>query len=215
MVGLSAEIYASVTAIYQGRQWLDTEGLESEGRVSYKRGLAKGLEAFRSAQSYAADDLQTLFVAEYTFLAQELELCAPQDTKAISSLTKAVQEFDEAFVTLEILQNAEIYKSVEKTYSHRTEFRYKEMPKDAFHVACAGHKTRLDNILRVPGVNLAEKELLKQRYSNMATAQSIYLEKQKKALLIPPPLGASLCKIACVFCLVKLNVHGVDYIVLQ
>jgi hypothetical protein len=56
------------------------------------------------------------------------------------------------------------------------------MPKDAFHVACAGHKARLDNILKSPGINLLEKELLKQRQANMITAQSVYLEMQKKLL---------------------------------
>jgi predicted nucleic acid-binding protein len=181
-VGLSGKIYTSVTTIYQGRKWLDTEGLEGEGRISYKEGLALAIEAFRAVQECAADDLHTLFVAEYMFLAQELEFCAPREIKAITSLTKAIQEFDGAFLALEVLQNAEIYQFAEKTYSHRAEFRYKEMPKDAFHVACAGHKARIDNILRTPGINLTEKELLKQRYSNIVTAQSVYLEKQKKTL---------------------------------
>jgi predicted nucleic acid-binding protein len=180
--GLLAKINAGVITIYQGRKWLDIEGLEGEGRISYKNGLALGIEAFQEAQTHSADDLQTLFVAEYMFLVQELELCASGDTKAIASLTKAIQEFDEAFLALEVLQNAEIYQSVEKTYSHRTEFRHKGMPKDAFHVACAGHKARLDNILRSPGINITEKQLLKQRYSNMATAQSEYLERQKRIL---------------------------------
>jgi hypothetical protein len=51
------------------------------------------------------------------------------------------------------------------------------------HVACTGHKTRLDNILKSPGINLLEKELLKQRQANIITAQSIYLEMQNKILV--------------------------------
>ena len=35
--GLIGKIQIGVTTIYQGRQWLDTEGLEGEGRISYKR----------------------------------------------------------------------------------------------------------------------------------------------------------------------------------
>jgi hypothetical protein len=181
-IGLLANIYDSALAIDQGRKWLDTDGLEHEGRISYKNGLALGIEAFRKTQARADDDLHTFLAVEYTFLTQELEFCAPQDTKAITSLTKAILEFDEAFLALEVLQNAESYKFVEKAISHRPEFRYKEMPKDAFHVACAGHKARLDNILKSPGINLTEKELLKQRHSNMVTTQSVYLEKQKKIL---------------------------------
>jgi hypothetical protein len=84
--GLPDRINTSVKAIYQGKEWLDTEGLEGKGRISFKGGFA-----------------------------------------------------------LDVLKNADIYKSVEKTYSHRKEFRYKKMPKDAFHVACAGHTVRLEN----------------------------------------------------------------------
>jgi hypothetical protein len=184
--GLLGNIAASVVTIYRGRQWLDTKGLEGEGRISYKQGLVRGIKTFQEARDQADKDLHTLFLAEYTFLAQELELCDIQDTKAINSLTKAIKEFDESFLALEVSQNTGVYKCVEKSFSHRPEFRYKEMPKDAVHVACAGHKARLDNILRSPGINLTEKELLKQRYSNMIAAQSIYLEKQKKILLNNP-----------------------------
>jgi hypothetical protein len=45
----------------------------------------------REAQARAGEDLHTLFTAEYTFLTQELEVCAPQDTMAGTSLTKALQ----------------------------------------------------------------------------------------------------------------------------
>jgi hypothetical protein len=56
------------------------------------------------------------------------------------------------------------------------------MPNDAFHVACKGHFTRLGNIIKAPGINRTEKELLRQRQSNLLTAQAVYLEKQKAAL---------------------------------
>jgi hypothetical protein len=180
--GFRDKILVSVDNIYKGRQWLDTEGFEGEGRVSYRSGIALALDTFQKIQPQAAEDLELSILAEYTFLGQEHEFCIPRDTKAIISLKKAIQEFDEAFFALNVLQNAEIYRSVEKTYSTRAEFRYKGMPKDAFHVVCAGHKVRLDNVLKVPGINLVEKELLKQRFSNMITSQSVYLEKQKKIL---------------------------------
>jgi hypothetical protein len=160
------------------------DDFEHEGRITYRKGLSLELEAFREAQVRTGEDLYTLFSAEYTFLTQELEVCSSQDTKAGTSLTRALQEFREAFLALEVLQNAENYKSVEKTYSTRPEFRYRGMPKDAFHVACGGHKARIDNILKSPGINLLEKELLKQRYVNMETAQSVYLEMQRKILVI-------------------------------
>jgi hypothetical protein len=182
---------SSVTGIYEGRRGLDTDGSEYEGRVTYRSGLAVALDTFQKVRTLAAEDLELLVLAEYTFLGQEHRYCDSRDTRALISLKKAIQEFDEAFLALSILQNAVIYQSVEKTYSTRTEFRYKGMPKDAFHVACAGHKARLDNILKVPGINLAEKELLKQRYANMIRAQLVYWEKQKKHIndLAPASVG--------------------------
>jgi hypothetical protein len=56
------------------------------------------------------------------------------------------------------------------------------MPKDSFHFACAGHKKRLDSILHSPGINITEKAVLEQRFSNIATAQHVYLKKQKEIL---------------------------------
>jgi len=181
--GYLDKINRSVISIYKGRDGLDTDGGEREGRISFQNGLALALDTFKKIQSQVNEDLELLILAEYVFLSQELQFCASKDTNAITSLTRAIQEFDEAFLALGVLQNTEVYKSLEKAISHRPEFRYKEMPKDAFHVACAGHKVRIQNILKSPGINLAEKELLKQRYSNMETAQSVYLEKQKKILL--------------------------------
>jgi hypothetical protein len=180
--GLLAKIFDSASTIAQGRKWLDTDGLEHEGRINYRKGLALGLEAFREAQTHAHEDLYSLFIAEYTFLGQEFEFCVPQDTKTKTSLSKAISEFDEAFLALEVLGNAVGYKFAEKTYSTRTEFRYKGMPKDRFHVACAGHIVRIENILKSPVINFLEKELLQQRQENIKTAQAVYLEKQKKII---------------------------------
>ena len=182
-IGLLDKINDSAFAIDQGRKWLNTDGFEREGRINYQNGLIRGIEAFHEALINAGEDLHTLFIAEYTFLAQEFEFCAQQDTKARTSLSKAIQDFDDAFLALEVLQNTEGYKLVEKVFSHHAVFRYRGMPKDAFHVACAGHTARIENILKSPGINLLEKELLKQRQINMTTAQSVYLDMQKKILL--------------------------------
>jgi hypothetical protein len=180
--GYLNNINTGVIWIYKGRDGLDTDGGEREGRISFQTGLALALDTFKKVQIQVNEDLELLILAEYAFLSQELQFCASVDTNAITSLTKAIQEFDEAFLALGVLQNTEVYKSLEKAISHRPEFRYKAMPKDAFHVACTGHKARIQNILKSPGINFAEKELLKQRYSNMGTAQSVYLDKQKKIL---------------------------------
>jgi hypothetical protein len=62
-------------------------------------------------------------------------------------------------------------------------YRFSGFPRDAFHIAFIGHKTRLQNILRSPGIDPVEKALLKQRFANLSTAQTGYVEKQRKALI--------------------------------
>jgi hypothetical protein len=180
--GLLGNIYESVIYIDQGRIWLDAEGHTEEGRISYRKGLALALEAFKEAQRKTPEDLELLIVAEYTFIGQELHFCAPSDKKTINSLTQALEDFDGAFLVLNVIQKPAYYKAVEQSYSHHVQNRYNKMPKDVFHVACFGHITRINNILRSPGINLAEKTLLEQRLSNIKTAQSVYLQKQKNVL---------------------------------
>ena len=178
--GFLDRVIESVLNIYHGRHGFDTDGGEREGRISYQTGLALALDVFQKIRGHAAEDVELLILAEYVFLGQELQFCASADTNAITSLTKAIQEFDEAFLALDVLQNTACYHVLEKVFSHRPEFRYKGMPKDAFHVACAGHSARIKNILKSPGINLTEKALLKERYANMAAGQAVYLEKQRK-----------------------------------
>lgn len=180
--GLVDKIIDSAYAIEQGRKWLDVEGQAESGRVSYRTGLARALELFKEVQTRAAEDLELFIVAEYTFLGQELQFCLSSDTKTVTSLTAALQSFDEALLALKEVEAGSSYGIVDRCFSHRPEYRAAGMPKDAFHVACLSHKARLDNSLRSPSVNANEKELLKQRCTNIKTAQSVYLAKQKKAL---------------------------------
>ena len=71
---------------------------------------------------------------------------------------------------------------VEKSIPHIGKYRVSGFPKDSFHIACIGHRTRIQNILRTPGLDPIEKVLLKQRFDNLTTAQNGYVEKQKKVL---------------------------------
>jgi hypothetical protein len=181
-VGLLDKINESVTAIYQGRAWLATDSLEHEGRRSYEDGLAMAMDVFKTIHAIAETDLNLLIVAEYTFLAEERQFCDPSDKATITSLTDAIQNFDDGLVALSIVEEGESYKIVDKCFSHRDGCRHNGMPKDVFYYACAGHLARIIGIRKAPGINIAEKELLKQRYENIVAAQSVYFAKQKKAL---------------------------------
>jgi hypothetical protein len=180
--GLLRKVYDSALNIDQGRKWQNTIGLEANGRAAYQLGLADAMESFKDSQSEAANDLNLLLLAEQTFIIQELQLCDPSETQTIASLEQAIRSFDDALRVLEIVDDSHLYAAVEKSYPIDGKYRYKGMPKDSFHIGCLAHRTRIGNILRAPGINLLEKQLLEQRAENMKVAQNIYLDKQKESL---------------------------------
>jgi len=179
ILGLISSINNAAMSIDSGRKGFAIEGKEREGRISYEKGIALALSVFQQAQTTA--DPQALILAEYTFLSQELELTDKSDKETINSLTQAIQSFDDAFLSLKAVEGLQ-YEVVEQTTPHHKDYRFKGYPKDSFHVAFGSHKTRLQNILRSPGIDPIEKALLKQRLANLPTAQSAYVELQRKAL---------------------------------
>jgi hypothetical protein len=72
------------------------------------------MTAFQEAQVSA--DAQTLILAEYTYLAQELAFCDKTDSDSLNSLTRAIQDFDSAFRVLDVVDDKTLYAAVEKSY---------------------------------------------------------------------------------------------------
>ena len=179
LTGLILRINDAAIAIDFGRKGFATRGKAEEGRLSYEQGITEALSAFKDAQS--AVDPYAIILVEYTFLNQELQFCETTDTDTLSSLTQAIQSFDDAFLALKAVEDSG-YKIADKTYSHSKKYRISSLPKDSFHIACIAHRTRLQNILRAPGIDPIEKALLKLRYINLSTAQDSYIEKQKLIL---------------------------------
>jgi len=177
LIGLVNSITTATTSIDHGRKGFAIRGKEQEGRISYETGIEKAMTTFQEAQASA--DPQAMLLSEYTFITQELQFCEKTDKHSINSLTKAIQSFDDAFLALQAVVEP-AYKISEKTYPHNGAYRVNGLPKDAFHTAFISHKTRLQNILRAPGIDPIEKALLKQRFANLSTAQKAYVEKQKK-----------------------------------
>jgi hypothetical protein len=178
-IGLTLEISDAVINIDSGRKGFATRGKEQEGRLSYERGISSALSLFKDALSTA--DPLIIILSEYTFLSQELEFCDKTDKDSLNSLTKAIQSFDDAFLALKAIEKPD-YKIADDIFPHDKKYRISGFPKDAFHIACISHKTRLQNVLRAPGIDTIEKTLLKQRYINLSAGQSGYVEKQRKAL---------------------------------
>jgi hypothetical protein len=180
LTGFASSIYQAVINIDLGRKGWATKGKTEEGRISYEKGIAKAMTVFQEAQ--ISTDPQAMIIAEYTFISQELAFCEKTDKDSLTSLTKAIQSFDDAFLALEAVADKTLYQGAEKTHPHSKEYRVSGFPKDAFHIACGGHRTRLKNVLRSPGIDPIEKSLLKQRFVNLSAAQGGYIEKQKTAL---------------------------------
>ncbi|ULQ60418.1 hypothetical protein K7I13_03665 [Brucepastera parasyntrophica] len=179
-IGLVDSITTAVTNIDAGRKGFAIIGKEREGRISYETGIANAMSAFQEAQISA--DPQSIILAEYTFLIQELAFCDETDKDSLSSLTQAIQSFDDAFLVLKIVDDKTLYLGAENSHPHHKKYRVNGLPKDSFHIACISHKTRIQNILRSPGIEPIEKALLKQRFANLSVAQGGYIEKQKKVL---------------------------------
>jgi len=180
LIGLINKILKSAYTIDKGRQGLKTDGEEHEGRLHYETGISDALNVFKKALS--SNDPQIILAVEEAFIEQELKFCSDDDNYSRSSLSQALQSFEDAFLCLESVEDHAGYKAADKTWPHTSKYRIKNHPKDAFHLACISHRTRLQNILRAPGINMIEKTVLKQRASNMISAQAAYLGKQREAL---------------------------------
>jgi hypothetical protein len=178
--GLLNNIVVSVSDIDMGRRGFATDGKEHEGRISFEDGISRASAAFREA--YVTADPQTLLLVEEVFLQQELNFCNEADTDTKNSLIQAIQSFEDALRCLKTTENPAGYRFVETAFPTNPKYRIHSYPRDAFHLACAAHCTRLRNILRTPGINMIEKTVLRQRTANMIAAQDSYMERQKTAL---------------------------------
>ena len=180
MITLANKKINAATSIDSGRKGFATRGREQEGRISYENGIAQAMSAFKEAQATA--DPETIILAEYTFLTQELEFCEKTDKDSLTSLTKAVRFFDDAFLALKAVEDSTLYQGAEQTIPHDPKYRVEGFPMDSYHIACHSHKTRLKNILKTPGLDPIEKALHKQRFDAVKAGQRGYLEMQGKAL---------------------------------
>ena len=178
--GLLNSIVLGMSDIALGRKNLTTDGFERAGRILYESGISVSLECFKNAQ--ISTDPLTMILVELTFLQQEFQYCDESDSFSRGSLTKAIQSFEDALRSLKIVEDSALYQGAEATYPTDDKYRYHGFPRDAVHTACAAHKTRLQNSLRVPGINMSEKAVITQRAANMTTIQAAYTEKQRKAL---------------------------------
>jgi hypothetical protein len=178
--GLIADMVAAVAAIAAGRDTLEIDGMEHEGMVNFKKG--NGAAAALYAGAMNSNDCELMLLAEYTYLSEEREHAEDDQRGAEASAAAALQSFDDAFLALQAVEDADFYKCAELTFPHRKGWRYNGCPNDAFQLACAGHITRINNGLSRFGINRRDRELAQLRIQMFELAQEVYLAKQKKAL---------------------------------
>jgi hypothetical protein len=176
------KINASVAKIAAGRKGLDIKGETEAGRISYRGGLADAMSVFQEAA--ASSNAAVMILVEHAFLTEEKRFCAPTNKAVLSSLTSATDSFDDALRALSIVVDASSYSCVDFAFPRDGKYRIGDMPKDAFHLACIAHRTRLNNTLKTPGLNPTEQVMYKQRAVNMTIAQNVYLALQNKILAI-------------------------------
>jgi Zn-dependent M28 family amino/carboxypeptidase len=178
--GLQDSITEAVADIAEGRKGLETDGKEHEGRLAFEKGVAKARAIF--AEVLASGDVELMLLAEYLFITQELEESEDDEVEGRASAVAALVSFDDAFLSLKALEKGAAYQVAEQTYPHNAQYRYKDMPKDAFHIAFIAHKTRLRNSISRMGLSRLDRTLVKERIKAIATTQDIYFKKQQLAI---------------------------------
>lgn len=85
------------------------------------------MAGFQEAQMTVGCEL--LILAEETFLQQELHYCEPDDAITLSSLTQAIQGFEDSLRSLKIVEDNKLYQAAEATYA-TTKNRIQGCPRD-------------------------------------------------------------------------------------
>jgi hypothetical protein len=172
---------AAVDDIADGRSALEIEGEEHNGMVAIAKGIMKATELFTEVMQ--SENLESMISAEYAYMEEELERAETDETGAQASAASALQSFDDALLALQAIQNPVMYKGVDLAFPNQGKtWRYKGVPRDAFHVACNGHIIRIKNGLSRFGISRRDRALAALRIEVFNTAQKVYLERQRSVL---------------------------------
>jgi hypothetical protein len=178
--GLSIDIAEAASTIARGRRSFTIRGETEKGLDDFEDGHALAMRIFQEAA--ASGDVELILLAEYLFVTQELAESEGGEPEGKASAEAALQSFDDAFLALKAVEEGPPYHTVEMAFPHRNQWRYKGLPRDAFHVACIAHKTRLKNGLSRLGLPKLDRELAKTRIIALGAIQQVYCAKQQAAL---------------------------------
>jgi hypothetical protein len=179
-IGLNDDIVAAVTIIAQGRRLLYVDGSERDGRIAFENGHALLRAAYEKA--VASGSVHDIMLAEYSITQQELDESDADETQNQASAKAMIHEFEAAFKILNRVTDSASYKILDDGFSDKKDFRYKGLPKDAFHVAMLAHLLRLQNSLKPSGIPRLDRQFTKVRYDAIKAIQAIYCGIQEKAI---------------------------------
>ena len=159
--------------------WLNRKRiLQTEASASYTKGLGITEKAYATISNVR--DIELITRAEALTVLREYELYGKDDPSTRSSLNAAISDFSVIANALPTVQDAAKYKIASTT--HHSKKKINGIPIDGFHEAINSHITRLGNRIRTIGISAAEKDILRQRKTNMKVAKDLYIQLQKKAL---------------------------------
>jgi hypothetical protein len=170
----------AVELVTNGRIALRTEGKTEQGRSDFHKDILDAIEIFNEALS--TNDIFLMLLCENLFLAQELAGASQREKKARESYEVALIEYNDAFYCYETILKPEEYKKLDLGISHGDKYRNKGMPKDGFMVAVAAHPARLENGLKMIGIDPDEQTLRELRIKVCKRLKDLYFEMQQGVL---------------------------------
>jgi len=150
---------------------------------AYATGLTTTLAMLKKIGQ--TNDLDLIVKAEALTLQNEHQKYGREDATVLPSLTAAAEDFSVITSAVKVVREPDAYKTAVATY--HTKKAVRGVIADGCHEALNSHIARLGNRMRTVGISVPEKNILRQRQTNMRTAKELYIGLQQEALGVAPP----------------------------
>lgn len=175
-----SEFFAAlVSANWDYRQKLEA----SAPFKAYVTSLDATLNVLKTVGS--SGDVDKILGTESSLVKLEHKLHQGNDPSVMPSLNAAVVDFSVIQTLLKLVRDTEGYRMA--AASHHSKHKTKGVVIDGCHEAINAHVTRLGNRMQAVGISVPEKNILRQRQTNLRTAKALYIELQCAVLGVEPP----------------------------
>ncbi|NDV26898.1 hypothetical protein [Desulfovibrio sp. JC010] len=155
--------------------------------LAFQNGLKDTLDMFKELAE--AKDPKAILEAEQIALIQEKEFA--NSAEMVNSIKPGLTQLQEARQSLELVHDSETYQKVTAAFSGKR--KQGGLPMDGFREFIKSHQARLTNRLKSDGSH-EEKNILRQRKTNLKIANETYIKLQKKALGIGNAKGKGIAR---------------------